>query len=414
MRIAVKLAVFLLIFVVAGVVYMKHGKPSTLAPQSAASKASAANVKAKTVARLRILEAGLKGLGGAAIAPDGTIWVWGIDARIEPTDETTRFQARLLPGIGEVVALSMARCSMLALRADGTVWSTGCNGQGQLGVGTGGALHYDNWQPVSQLADVKQIVANGANALALKNDGTVWAWGLNDPPVFGSNFRETVSHQPRQIVELSGIVDMMAGGAAALQSEYTSYAALSNDGSLWEWGRRHAMRRPYVVGEPTQISVENRLRVDGLPPVAAIVTDRGAGGESLARLKDGTLALWGGQINLCNPDLKLPLAIDAMHGATSFAKALDDTYAVTADGALWMWGREDRPGGGNRCMEKAKQLLPPGSAHSVATASLSRLVLMTDGTIWAWGQNIPNSAANMKKWTQWEDRVQVRGLPKML
>jgi alpha-tubulin suppressor-like RCC1 family protein len=69
----------------------------------------------------------------------------------------------------------------LAVKADGNVWAWGSNAYGQLGDGT----TTDRLSPVAVagLAGVTVIAASGglygAHSLALKPDGTVWAWGNN-------------------------------------------------------------------------------------------------------------------------------------------------------------------------------------------------------------------------------------------
>jgi hypothetical protein len=74
----------------------------------------------------------------------------------------------------------------LALKADGTVWTWGYNGAGQLGDGTTTNRLVPTLVPT--LADVVAIAAGsgggpyatpGGYSLALKADGTLWAWGNN-------------------------------------------------------------------------------------------------------------------------------------------------------------------------------------------------------------------------------------------
>src|SRR5205085_12221137 len=65
-------------------------------------------------------------------------------------------------------------------RSDGTVWAWGDNTYGQLGIGTFGGSRNSPTQ-VSNLSGVVAVKAGGSgHSLALKADGNVWAWGLND------------------------------------------------------------------------------------------------------------------------------------------------------------------------------------------------------------------------------------------
>jgi alpha-tubulin suppressor-like RCC1 family protein len=74
---------------------------------------------------------------------------------------------------------------MLAVKTDGTLWSWGVNNSGQLGDGSttsrsspgtvaGGGT---TW---------KQVACGYRHALAIKTDGTLWSWGLNDNGQLGT------------------------------------------------------------------------------------------------------------------------------------------------------------------------------------------------------------------------------------
>ena len=94
--------------------------------------------------------------------------------------------------------LSSGTSFTVALAADGTVWTWGDNEYGELGVGTVYGTHAIPQQVIAQVRDntgktiryeylnnVRKIAAAGNFAYALKNDGTVWAWGRNDAGQLG-------------------------------------------------------------------------------------------------------------------------------------------------------------------------------------------------------------------------------------
>jgi alpha-tubulin suppressor-like RCC1 family protein len=66
----------------------------------------------------------------------------------------------------------------LALKADGTLWAWGGNGVGQLGDGT----TTDRFTLVQVGTDTHwaSVSASGSHTMALKTDGTLWGWGWND------------------------------------------------------------------------------------------------------------------------------------------------------------------------------------------------------------------------------------------
>jgi len=66
----------------------------------------------------------------------------------------------------------------LALRADGTVWAWGYNASGQLGNGTTNTGATSSPVQVG-ITGATAISTGGSHGLAVKGDGTVWAWGAN-------------------------------------------------------------------------------------------------------------------------------------------------------------------------------------------------------------------------------------------
>ena len=123
--------------------------------------------------------------------------------------------------------ISGSCAASLALRPDGTVWSSGDN----LGDGTS----TDRTSPVQVggLSDVTAVAegtgaSNADDALALRSDGTLWAWGSNDSGQLGDG-TTTSRLSPVQVGGLSGVTAMAAGSSA-----YS--LALTSDGTAWAWG----------------------------------------------------------------------------------------------------------------------------------------------------------------------------------
>jgi hypothetical protein len=77
------------------------------------------------------------------------------------------------------------------------------------------------------LTGVVSVDADDSHTVALKNDGTVWAWGYNYSGEIGDSTR-TERLTPVQVPGLTAVVDVSAG------SGYT--AAVKSDGTVWAWG----------------------------------------------------------------------------------------------------------------------------------------------------------------------------------
>jgi alpha-tubulin suppressor-like RCC1 family protein len=71
------------------------------------------------------------------------------------------------------------------------------------------------------------VAAGSSHSLALKNDGTVWAWGYNTSQQLGDG-TTTQRTTPVQVVGLNGVI--------AIAATSTGSIALKSDGTIWTWG----------------------------------------------------------------------------------------------------------------------------------------------------------------------------------
>jgi alpha-tubulin suppressor-like RCC1 family protein len=112
---------------------------------------------------------------------------WGSDGSGQLGDGNLR--ARSLYGrvngiAGGIVQVAAGWVSALALTSDGTVLAWGSNGEGQLGNGTTSVAQPTPVQVIG-LTGVTRIAEGTDFSLALRSDGTVWAWGGNDSGQLG-------------------------------------------------------------------------------------------------------------------------------------------------------------------------------------------------------------------------------------
>ena len=123
------------------------------------------------------------------------------------------------------------------MKSDGTVWAWGEGGHGQLGIHTKDdhTVPYQVHGPgdVGYLTDIVDVAAGQHHSLALKRDGTVYAWGGNGYGQLGIATKDdhTVPYQvhgPNDEGYLTGIIEVAAGDYFSL--------ALRDDGTVWAWG----------------------------------------------------------------------------------------------------------------------------------------------------------------------------------
>jgi alpha-tubulin suppressor-like RCC1 family protein len=292
----------------------------------------------------------------------------------------------------------------LALKDDGTVWAWGRNYYGQLGDGT----YNDSSTPVEvkvkdndgtlvPLTGVTALAAGATHSLALKNDGTVFAWGDNELGQLGDGTKGDYasSHTPVKVAGLSDVKAIAAG--------YPHSLALKNDGTVFAWGRN----RSGELGDGTNANKNTPVQVKGkdgagyLTDVTAIV---GRGWHSMALKNDGTVFAWGdnefGQLgDGTNANRNTPVQVKGKDGAgyLSDVKAItlgfSHSLALKNDGTALAWGNNefgqlgDGTSGYYASSPTPVKVLGLTDVKAIAAGYHYYLALKNDGTLLAWGDN---------------------------
>lgn len=161
-----------------------------------------------------------------ALRSDGTVWTWGDNTHGQLGVGKT--PGNRVTDLNNVVAIAAGEEHTVALRSDGTVWTWGSNVSGELGIGT----FDDQYVPVNvnKLSSVESIQAGWHFTLALQSNGTVWAWGFNGDGELGiGDMTKRKVPIPTQILGLDNVVEIAASHAHSL--------AIRQDGSIWAWGK---------------------------------------------------------------------------------------------------------------------------------------------------------------------------------
>lgn len=184
-----------------------------------------------------------------ALLPDGSVWAWGAGAygalgNVSGVNQLTAAPV-CAPGatsspcsafLGGAVALTAGASISAALLSDGTVWTWGYNSYGELGDGT----YTYRYAPVqvcqtysagvctAYLTGVATLGGGLYHSLALKKDGSLWAWGWN---IYGGLGDGTNTDKT-----LATRVGSDTNWAALAVGGYQHSLAVKTDGTLWGWG----------------------------------------------------------------------------------------------------------------------------------------------------------------------------------
>ncbi|RXR21807.1 RCC1 domain-containing protein [Flavobacterium stagni] len=217
-----------------------------------------------------------------AIKNDGTLWGWGLNGNrlgLGYFSATENLPIQV-GNANDWLVVSSGENHALALKTNGTLWSWG-NGQfGQLGNGVFNSATFTVTQ-VGTANDWVAIAAGTGFSLALKNNGTLWSWGLNSTGQLGQN-NTTNLNLPTQVGIATDWLKIEAGDQHAL--------ALKTNNSLWSWGNN-------TTGQLGDGSFNTSL----IPiPIASALTfiEISAGFDHSMAIESGlTLYTWGNNTN---------------------------------------------------------------------------------------------------------------------
>ena len=164
----------------------------------------------------------------------------------------------------------------IALKDDGTVWAWGRNALGELGDPNLSTRLVPAM--VQGISGVTAIAAGDDHTVVLRSDGTVWTWGYNGNGQLATAPRATERNTPTQVSGLSTVIGVAAGSAFSL--------ALKGDGTVWSWGNNASGQ----LGDGTTTQRTQPVQVSGLTGVTAIAAGSSVG---FALKSNGSLWAWG-------------------------------------------------------------------------------------------------------------------------
>jgi autotransporter-associated beta strand protein len=299
------------------------------------------------------------------------------------------------------IAIASGDRHALFLKSDGTVWATGANNSGQLGLGD-----KDDRSVPTQIAisGVKAIACGYYHSLLLKNDGSLWAMGANSNSQLGLSGREPYV-TPEQVLPATRAgeaeITAIAGGtehslilrsdgsvwtingdlilsrdAKAIAAGRGNNFILKTDGTVWAQGNNL----------PGLFGLGDNYRRDSLTQVASEVSAIAVGDGSCFLVKsDGSL--WGaglndfGHLGLGDTTNRNRFCQVVSAGVRAVATCRAQTFFIKTDGSLWGmgWG----PTLGLNTFENCTlpiQVLSSG-VRDAAPQLFDGLILTADGTI---------------------------------
>jgi alpha-tubulin suppressor-like RCC1 family protein len=337
-----------------------------------------------------------------ALRSDGSLWVWGRNdfGQLGVGDLVAKETPSQLGSDNDWISTAAGAFHTLGVKVNGSVFAWGSNYFGQVGDGTttlrsapvqvlipDGGGHFDN--------DWVAIDAGGFHSLALKSNGTLWAWGENLSGQLGTFATDSCfliddcQKSPRRLGSTPtgpGTENSWSQFAAG----YVHSVALKSDGSLWTWGRNDVGQ----LGDGTVIQRDSPVHI----PISSNWTTVAAGGShTVAVQSDADIFAWGsnefGQLGdgTASTERLVPTNID--ENAIRWVSASTQgnfTVAIRADGSMWAWGENQfgQLGDGTTVdREFAARVGTDKDWVAVAAGPTHVIALKANGAVYGWGRN---------------------------
>jgi alpha-tubulin suppressor-like RCC1 family protein len=321
------------------------------------------------------------------LASDGSLWSWGEERLGWPVLGLTNTNIQKTVSLRRIgydtdwASISVSGDDCLAVKSDGSLWAWGGNYLYQLGDGT----RISRPIPVPSVPgnDWKQVAADDDASYALKSDGSLWAWGDNWAGRLGIGSTEETVIKAVQVGTSTNWEKIWAG--------LGQNVGLQSDGSLWFWGSFSGNSQDTnIFLVPTRISSDTNW------------TDVCFGYFTIFALKsDGTLWSWGLETDIYNggPDHGLdgsfaerkPTQIGTESDWQSFSSSPGGFYHLLRkrDGSLWALDasaiRTVKSPSTYKLVSLKKINFNKDIAAYAAGGDNIGIILTPDGEVWTWG-----------------------------
>jgi alpha-tubulin suppressor-like RCC1 family protein len=263
---------------------------------------------------------------------------------------------------------------------------------------------------------IKQISSPLHNGMAVDLNGNVWFWGLNDGGQRGDGTVDgAISYSPVQVMTDSlGNPFTNVNQISSWWNETNAVGTLAckNDGTVWIWGNTiGGMRGNGQYGQENPKPVQ--VNIPGNPHIVKVL----AGEICMALDNNGNVYTWGGNgrtdlLGTNNSDYTNVRQVPLPKPAKDIAGSNLFDYALATDGTLYGWGIYGAYlgiGTGTYLASNTFQALPvdltsqlslPKPIASILCNSVCTHVILTDSTLWGWGDNTQGDIGNgiMTNW----------------
>ena len=312
---------------------------------------------------------------------DGTLWGSGRndDGQLGLGDTTNRNAfTQVTTNANDIKSIYCGDYHSFILKNDGTLWGSGYNGYGQLGLGNT-SKKYTFTQVTTNADDIKSVYCGAYHTFILKNDGTLWGCGRNDYGQLGLGDTSSRYTFTEITTNIDDIKSVYCGDYHTIM--------LKNDGTLWGCGSNNYGQLGLGDGNNRTTFTEITTNTDDIKSVCC-------GGYYTFMLKnDDTLWSTGyngfGELGLGSSGNKYTFTqvttnaddIKSVHCGNHH------TFILKNDGTLWGCGSGEGLGSGGSKSTFTETTTNVDDIKEIYCNRYYTVILKNDGTLWSCGDN---------------------------
>jgi alpha-tubulin suppressor-like RCC1 family protein len=172
-----------------------------------------------------------------AIKSNGTLWGWGrnSDAQLGDGTQDDKNKPTQIGKDTDWIEIAAGSNHTVAIKKDGSIWSWGRDGAGLLGNGVGEPGSFKKTpNKIGKLTTCAKVWTDAFHTFVLKADKTLWAWGaqqvfFNSTEGNGTGKLPVYNNFPTKIGNDNNWLTVSAA--------FDHMVALKTDGTLWAWGK---------------------------------------------------------------------------------------------------------------------------------------------------------------------------------
>jgi Secretion system C-terminal sorting domain/Regulator of chromosome condensation (RCC1) repeat len=270
------------------------------------------------------------------------------------------------------------------IKSDGTLWGTGRNDTGQIGVSPW-VSNSNTLVQVGNENNWRAISSGSFHTCAIKTDNTLWTWGKNNVGQLGDGtfVQKTI---PTQIGTDQNWSSVSSG--------YTYTMCVKTNGTLWAWGDNTygqlGNNSILPLNSPTQIGTDT----DWLSVSSGAF-------HTLATKTNGSLWAWGfnnsGQLgDGTSANQIVPIRIGTDSDWANVSAGLYHSIALKQNGTLWTWGKNDsgQLGDGTTSQRNSPTQIGTATWIAISRGDSHTVAIKSNNTLWSWGGNAAGQLGN--------------------